>query len=134
MTPPPGLSAPRPPASPWRQHGALSRGVFSVAVLVSLAVLFAPPSDVPDSAPGIDKVVHASLFLLLAVTGRWAGVGRAVLAGLLVLYAAGSEVVQGLDAVGRTASVADWLADVVGVLAGLAVWALAVRRRPPAGT
>ena len=123
-SPPPSVS------SPWREHGALSRGVFAVAVLVSLAVLFAPPSDVPDSPPGVDKIVHASLFLVLAVTGRWAGVGRTVLAALLVLYAAGSEVVQGLDAVGRTASVADWLADVVGVLAGLAVWAVVARRRP----
>jgi VanZ like family len=118
-------------ASAWQDHGALSRGVFAVAVVVSLAVLFAPPSDVPDSPPGVDKVVHLLLFLLLAVTGRWAGVGRAVLAVALVLYAAGSEVVQGLDAVGRSASVSDWLADVVGVLAGLAVWAvLAGRRRP----
>ena len=123
-SPPPSVS------SPWREHGALSRGVFAVAVLVSLAVLFAPPSDVPDSPPGVDKIVHASLFLVLAVTGRWAGVGRTVLAALLVLYAAGSEVVQGLGAVGRTASVADWLADVVGVLAGLAVWAVVARRRP----
>ena len=122
-------SSPPSTASPWREHGALSRGVFAVAVLVSLAVLFAPPSDVPDSPPGVDKVVHASLFLVLAVTGRWAGMRQAALAGLLVLYAAGSEVVQGLDAVGRSASVADWLADVAGVLAGLAVWAALARRR-----
>lgn len=120
------------PTSPWQEHRALSRGVFAVAVLVSLAVLFAPPSDVPDSAPGVDKVVHATLFLALAVTGRWAGIRRAVLAGGLVLYAAGSEVVQGLDVVGRSASVADWLADVVGLLAGLALWAVVARRRPPA--
>jgi VanZ family protein len=108
--------------------------VFAVAVLVSLAVLFAPPSDVPDSAPGVDKVVHAALFLALAVTGRWAGIGQAVLAVLLGLYAAGSEVVQGLDVVGRSTSVADWLADVVGVLAGLALWAAVSRRRPRART
>ncbi len=116
-------------ASPWQEHGALSRGVFAVVVLVSLAVLFAPPSDVPDSPPGVDKVVHLLLFAALAVAGRWAGVGRAFLAGSLVLYAAGSEVVQGLDVVGRSASVADWLADAVGVLAGLAVWAVVARRR-----
>ena len=126
--------APPSTSSPWREHGALSRGVFAVAVLVSLAVLFASPSDVPDSPPGVDKVVHASLFLALAVTGRWAGARPAALAGLLVLYAAGSEVVQGLDAVGRSASVADWLADVVGVLAGLALWAALARRRPAVRT
>ena len=115
--------------APWEEHGALSRGVFAVTVLVSLAVLFAPPADVPDSAPGVDKAVHATLFLALALTGRWAGIGRAVLAGVLVLYAAVSEVVQGLEVIGRGASVADWLADVVGVLAGLALWAAVARRR-----
>jgi hypothetical protein len=35
-------------------HGALARGAFAVAVLVSLAVLFAPASDVPPSPPGVD--------------------------------------------------------------------------------
>ena len=56
--------------APWQEHGALSRGVFAVAVLVALAVLFAPPSDVPTSPPGVDKVVHATLFLLLlCITG-----------------------------------------------------------------
>ena len=51
-----------------------------------------------------------------------------MLAAVLVLYAAASEVVQGSDAVGRSASVADWLADVVGVLAGLALWGVVARR------
>ncbi|WP_371327809.1 VanZ family protein [Modestobacter sp. DSM 44400] len=113
------------------QHGALSRGVFAVSVLVSLAVLFAPPSDVPSSPSGVDKLVHLGLFLLLALTGRWAGAGRTVLAVVLVGYAAVSEVVQGLDVVGRDASVADWAADVVGVAAGLLLWALTTRPRRP---
>jgi len=115
--------------APFRQHGALARGVFAVAVLVSLAVLFAPPSDVPTSPPGVDKVVHFSLFAVLALTGRWAGVQRGVLAVLLVVYAAGSEVLQGTDLVNRDASVADLLADSAGVLAGLLVWQLVATRR-----
>jgi len=115
--------------APFRQHGALARGVFAVAVLVSLAVLFAPPSDVPASPPGVDKVVHFSLFAVLALTGRWAGVRRGVLAVLLVVYAAGSEVLQGTDLVSRDASVADLLADSAGVLAGLLLWQLVATRR-----
>jgi VanZ family protein len=119
-------------ASPYEQHGALSRGAFVVAVLVSFAVLFAPPSDVPDSPPGVDKLVHLGLFLLLALTARWAGTGRAAVAGVLVLYAGLSEVVQGLDVIGRDASVADWVADALGVLTGLLVWAALTRSRRPA--
>jgi len=107
-------------------HEPLSRGVFAVVVLVSLAVLFAPASDVPSTPPGVDKIVHASLFAALAVSGRWAGVARGVLAGALAAYAALSEVVQ--EMIGRDATVGDLLADVVGLLLGLLVWEWAARR------
>jgi len=117
------------PTSRFAEHGALARGAFAVAVLVSLAVLFAPASDVPSAAPGVDKLVHLSLFAALAVTGRWAGVRRAVLAALLVLYAALSELLQSLEVLSRSTSVADWLADVAGVLLGLLVWDLLARSR-----
>jgi hypothetical protein len=109
-------------------HGALARGAFAVAVLVSLAVLFAPASDVPAAPPGTDKVVHGLLFLTLAVTGRWAGIRQSLLGGALVGYAVVSELVQGLSPLDRSMSVGDWLADVVGVVAGLALWALILRR------
>jgi membrane associated rhomboid family serine protease len=114
-----------------RVYGALARGVFAVAVLVSLAVLFTPGSGVPSSPPGVDKVVHALLFAALALSGRWAGIGGAVLGVLLVAYAAGSEVIQGLAPLDRSASVADWLADVGGLAAGLVLWQK-LRRRGPA--
>ena len=112
-------------------HGALSRGAFAVAVLVSLAVLFATADDVPASPPGVDKVVHLLLFAALALTGRWAGARAGALGALLVVYAAVSEVVQGFSALERSASVADWVADTVGVLAGLLAWAWASRRTRP---
>jgi VanZ family protein len=110
------------------QHGALARGAFAVAVLVSLAVLFAPPSDVPSAPPGVDKVVHLSLFLALASTARWAGVGWQVAAVSLLVYAAASEVVQGTALVDRDAEFLDLVADTVGVLLGLALWAVTSRR------
>ena len=109
-------------------HGPLSRGAFAVVVLVSLAVLFAPASDVPSSPPGVDKIVHGLLFLALAVSGRWAGIGEKVLGTALIGYAAVSELLQGLTPLERSASVGDWLADVIGVLVGLALWRLADRR------
>ena len=107
-------------------QGPVARGAFAVVVLVSFAVLFAPAQDVPAAPFGVDKLVHGSLFAALALTGRWAGVGRAVLAPALVLYAAGSEVIQGL--IGRDAAVGDWLADVLGVLIGLVAWQWIARR------
>ena len=111
-------------------HGALARGAFAVVGLVSLAVLFAPASDVPFAPAGVDKVVHLALFAALAASGRWAGVGARALAVLLLGYAALSEVVQGLPALGRSMSLGDWVADAVGVLLGLALWEFASRRSP----
>ncbi len=103
-------------------HGALSRGVLAVTVLVSLAVLFTPGDDVPAAPPGVDKLVHLALFAALAVAGRWAGIGVRALGALLVAYAAGSEVVQALAPLQRSGSVADWLADVLGAALGLLAW------------
>ena len=115
-------------------HGALSRGAFAVAVLVSLAVLFAPASDVPAAPPGVDKVVHGLLFLVLALTGRWAGIRQSLLGAALVGYAAVSELVQGLTPLDRSMSVGDWLADVLGVVVGLALWTLILRRGAAPGS
>jgi VanZ family protein len=118
---------------PLREHGVLARGAFAVAVLVSLAALFAPPSDVPSSAPGVDKLVHFSLFAVLALTGRWAGVARGTLPGLLVLYGAVSELLQGTDLVNRDASFADLVADSAGVVGGILLWRLIAARRSRTG-
>jgi hypothetical protein len=115
--------------SAFEAHSPLSRGAFAVVVLVSLAVLFAPADDVPFALPGVDKLVHAGLFAALALTGRWAGIGRPVLAALLVGYAAVSEVLQGMTPLNRTASVADWVADVAGLVLGLLLWEVVSRRR-----
>jgi hypothetical protein len=110
-------------------RGTSSRVAFTVVVLVSFGVLFAPGSDVPPSPPGVDKLVHGGLFLALAFSGRWAGIRRELLAVLLPVYAAASELIQAIPALHRDASVGDWLADVVGVLLGLLLWTLVERRR-----
>jgi hypothetical protein len=106
--------------------------LFVVVVLVSLAVLFAPGSDVPSAPPGVDKLVHGGLFAALALTGSWAGIRPGALVAPLVGYAAVSEVVQGLAPLARSASVADFLADVLGILVGLLLWALLTGRRQSA--
>ena len=118
----------RRPHPTLRVHGALSRGVLAVTVLVSLAVLFAPGSDVPSAPPGVDKLVHLGLFLALALAGRWAGIRPGPLGVLLLGYGAASEVVQALSPLDRSGSVTDWLADAAGIGLGLLAWAAGERR------
>ena len=75
--------------------------------------------------PGADKLVHAGLFWLLAGTAvlRF-GASTRVLAVVLV-YAAGSEVVQAELLAERSGDAWDALADGIGAVGG---WLLARRR------
>jgi VanZ family protein len=101
---------------------------FGCAVLLSLVVLFSPASKVPSGIELNDKVVHAGLFLVLAVSGVVAGLPVRALALGLVVYAGVSEVLQAVLPIDRDGSVFDALADVLGAGAGLAA-ALVVRRQ-----
>jgi hypothetical protein len=109
--------------------GRLARACFALAVLGSFVVLFAPGSDVPASPPGVDKVVHASLFAVLAFTGLWAGIRSRWFGLALVVYAGVSELIQMVPALRRDASFGDYAADVAGVLLGFLLWIAVARRR-----
>ncbi len=55
-------------------------------MLLSLVLLFSPASTVPSGIEVNDKVVHAALFFVLAVTGVVAGLPlRALVFGLVLL-------------------------------------------------
>jgi VanZ family protein len=100
---------------------------FAAVLALSLVVLFSPGSDVPSGLPVSDKVVHFSLFLALAVTGRGAAVPAVPLAVALIAYAGVSEVLQTVLPIDRDGDLRDGLADTLGVLAGLGVVTLAAR-------
>jgi hypothetical protein len=112
----------------------LLRLIFTGLLLLSAVLLFTPARDVPSGPPGTDKVVHLALFGALAVSGLAAGVpGRALVPALLV-YAGISEPLQGLPAIGRSTSLADFAADAAGVLAGYAGFVARTRSRSTAGS
>ena len=95
--------------------------------MLSAWVLFGPVGAGDGPFPGADKVVHVVLFALLALTTRWwAGATRTALV-LLVAYAVGSEVVQGVLLDARSGDALDVVADLVGVALG---WVGARRLRP----
>jgi VanZ family protein len=93
-----------------------------LVVLLSLYVLFWPDTPGPSGPPGADKVVHATLFALLAATARWRwGTAPAVLVAVLA-YAGVSELVQWVLLPHRSGDVRDLVADSAGATLG---WLLA---------
>jgi VanZ family protein len=84
-------------------------------------VLFSPTTPTTGSLPGVDKVVHATLFLCLAVATR-ARFGRGL--PWVLLYAGVSEVLQAVLPIHRDGDILDALADCTGALIG---WRVARR-------
>lgn len=82
----------------------------------------------------LDKLVHAGMFgaLTLLLCGAFAKRGAPAsflpwAVGLSAAYGLGTEVLQGLEALGRRTDLNDMIANTVGALAG--AWFVAVRRR-----
>jgi VanZ family protein len=113
----------------------LWRLAFALAVVVNVAILYLPVSvGPPSSLPFVDKVVHATSFALIAVTGCMARVPLRALVVLLVGEAVVSEVVQGtVTVLDRDGDWHDALADLVGGALGLSVFVFwrSRRERPP---
>lgn len=109
----------------------LRLGVFLTAVAVILYMTLAPNKDVPGSEMFWDKASHAIAFGLLTVIGllmsthrRWVVVVSVIGLGLVI------EVAQGLMPYGRQGDWRDALADVIGVVVAVILWAIARRFKP----
>jgi hypothetical protein len=104
----------------------LARTVFALLLGVSLAMFLTPGSDVPQDGPN-DKLVHALIFVTLAVAGRWAGVPWRTLAIGLLAYAGVTEILQAVLPIDRDGNALDFLADAAGVVVGLLLSLAAMR-------
>jgi VanZ family protein len=105
-------------ASAERRPGRGWLVAFLLACLVNVAVLYTPESGPGVGIPLADKAVHLLLFAAVAFTGRKSRLSLAWLAGVLVLNAALSEIVQHLWLSQRSGDVLDAVADVAGVALG----------------
>lgn len=110
---------------------ALLRAGFVAAVVAQLWVLYlyVPSGSDAVSVPHADKVVHALVFALPALLGVLAGLRPWLVGAVLAVHAPVSEVVQHLWIPGRAGDPWDVIADLVGVVLGLAVGVLLRRRR-----
>ena len=151
MTRPPPTPAPRPaagtdvsvpnPATPTlpteepytprpRPLKRLWRLAFGVALAVQLIAVYSPQGLAGPGIPGLDKVVHASIFfapalalLMMGVRARWA-------LGILALHAPVSELIQHFWLPERSGDVFDAAADLTGVGLGWFAYVVWDRRHP----
>ena len=114
---------------------ALARAGFALAVAAQVWVLYlyVPGGSDPVSFPQADKVVHTVVFAVPALLGVLARLRPWLVGLVLVVHAPVSELVQHLWVPGRAGDPWDVVADLVGVLVGLAIGSALVRRRPVRG-
>lgn len=98
---------------------------LAAAVAVQLLVLYLPRGvGGPDLVPGLDKVVHALVFLVPVLLALRLGLRPAAVVGVAAAHAVLSEVVQAVLLPARSGDPWDVVADLTGVLVG---WLLAGR-------
>lgn len=105
--------------------------VFGAAVLVILYLTLAPSDDVPGAKLVWDKAAHAIAFGLLVIIGLLMSTHRRwTVVGCVWAFAAGIEIAQALMPFGRSGDWIDLLADTVGIVLAVGLWALARRFKP----
>lgn len=109
----------------------MARVTFVLALAGHLVALYAPATPAGVGLPGLDKIVHATIFAAVAVTGLWAGLPRVPLLAALVVHAPLSEVVQAGWLADRGGDPLDVVADLVGVSVGALLVALLAARVGP---
>jgi hypothetical protein len=97
------------------------RAAFGAAVLVQLVVLYWPRHVSQGGIPYLDKVVHITIFALVAATGLRFRVPRLWLVGLLAAHAVVSELIQHWLLANRSGDPTDTAADLVGVALGVVI-------------
>lgn len=99
------------------------RLAFAVVLALSTVIALIPGPAGAPSLIGWDKLDHLAAFAALALFARggWPRARRAVTAGLLLAYGVVLEFAQSHPLVGRTASLSDIVADLIGIAIGFAL-------------
>ncbi len=111
------------PSLPAAGHRSrrLGRFLLATSVPLMLVALYLPSVPGTSTVPRVDLVVHVGLFALVMWAARLAGAAPRLALAVLAANAVASELVQALLLTGRTGSVSDLVADVVGMGLGLAI-------------
>ena len=126
------MSKPQPPA--YRRKRCNLPGAFLLALSTVTVFALLPPSAVPSGLHFWDKLQHGLAYATLALLGGISFPHRLLLlAAGLAFHGAAIEFMQGALTTTRHADPADWLADCMGIVVGLAVLAIWRRRAPAEG-
>lgn len=106
--------------------------LWTVALLAGLAI---PSSGLPDiQIKNLDKIAHLLLFFVFGIL--WMGALRlelrtrmAVVIGIGILVAIGTELMQGMLPFERQPDHLDVVADVIGLVIGVGTYRALARRR-----
>lgn len=120
-----------PPARPTAAWIGLAATLAYAAVLV-WATHHPKPQDILGPKVPPDKLLHVTAYAVLAAlaagtlaaTGRWTPAAIARLGAGLAVFGAIDEITQPLPWFRRAADPLDWVFDVAGIAAGIAVAAL----------
>jgi hypothetical protein len=120
--------------APLNQRLARHRGLivtaFVGAVVAQCVLLYLPGAHGPSTGLPLDKVVHFTVFALVAALGIWARIPVTWLVIGLVGQAVVSELVQQYLLADRGGEVGDVVADLLGVAAGVLAGSATVPRGP----
>ena len=103
------------------------RILFVIAIVLITDLALQPGTALPPRLFGSDKLEHFAAFLVLALLGRsaWPSLPAWFALVFLIAYGGAIEALQAEGDAGRTASLADLVADTVGAIAGLVTARLA---------
>lgn len=107
------------------------RVLFLTTLLLVTDLALQPGLPTPPEIFGPDKIEHIMAFFVLTALARMGWPRRAWTSAILMFaYGVGIEIAQAMTTVGRNASAADVVADVIGISIGLTFAHLLSRHAP----
>ena len=114
----------------WRKVIGYWKSILVLSAIAYLSLLREPTISLPYVI-GIDKWIHAIMYLVLTLTLLWDSQQRPQLWWIVAVFSAifGGfiEVLQEQFFYPRTGDWMDWLADCMGVIVAIIVWLIGVK-------
>lgn len=114
----------------WRKVIGYWKSILVLSAIAYLSLLREPTISLPYVI-GIDKWIHAIMYLVLTLTLLWDSQQRPKLWWIAAVFSAifGGfiEVLQEQFFYPRTGDWMDWLADCIGVIVAIIVWLIGVK-------